>query len=92
MRSYFVSFFTDQDVPRATKGYLREPDCLWPGFVVYFVNTAFGLASLRLAASGMSTSGLAVLGLAALAEMALLSILSKARKNYNNVSIKNGKK
>ena len=69
MRSYFVSFFTDQDVPRATKGYLREPDCLWPGFVVYFVNTAFGLASLRLAASGMSTSGLAVLGLAALAEI-----------------------
>jgi len=30
----FLSFFTDQDVPPATKGYIPELDCLWPGFVV----------------------------------------------------------
>ena len=38
LRSYFLSFFTDQDVPQVTKGYVPEPDCLSPGFVVYFVN------------------------------------------------------
>ena len=28
MHSYFVSFFTDQDVPPATKGCVPEPVCL----------------------------------------------------------------
>ena len=41
MRSYFLSFFIDQDVPPETKGYLPEPDCLGTAFVVYFVNKGY---------------------------------------------------
>ena len=39
MSLYFLLFFTDQDVPPATKGYVTEPNCLTPVFAVYFVNS-----------------------------------------------------
>ena len=38
IHSYFVSFFTDQDVPPDLKVCVPEPVYLWQGFVVYFVN------------------------------------------------------
>ena len=46
MCSYFVSFFTEQDVPPATKGYVPKPVCLRPSFVVYYVNSFYGHAFL----------------------------------------------
>ena len=48
MRSNFVSFFTDQDVPPVTKGCLPEPVCLWPGFVVYYVSGELRLGTIHL--------------------------------------------
>ena len=46
MCSYFVSFFTEQDLPPATKGYVPKPVCLRPSFVVYYVNSFYGHAFL----------------------------------------------
>ena len=39
MRLYFTSFFINQDVPLAMKSCVPELICLWPGFVVYHVNS-----------------------------------------------------
>ena len=39
MSLYFLLFLTDQDVPPATKGNVKEPNCLTPVFAVYFVNS-----------------------------------------------------